>query len=162
MTTKPKGVMIKDMKMTENCFQCPCSMLTIDFEDLKNIKSLPVECLLGAPFTDASVVESVVDLKIPGPIRGFLFLLHMKLFPHFKFFFFALIPALNRAQVAHHAAVHFTFGTVHILHFFFQFRDFIFNDFSFFGGHVVAPYIYYREGPGFIWAQKALDSISHM
>ena len=38
-------------------------------------------------------------------------------------------------------AVYFTFGTVHILHFFFQFRDFIFNDFYFFGGHIVAPVI---------------------
>ena len=44
MTTKLKGVMIKGMDMPQNCFQCPCSMLTRDFENLENIKSLSVEC----------------------------------------------------------------------------------------------------------------------
>ena len=35
-----------------------------------------------------------------------------KLFPHGKFFFFAFVPTLNRAQIAHHAGINLAGRTV--------------------------------------------------
>ena len=56
-------------------------------------------------------------------------------FAHGKFFFFAFIPVLYRAQVAYYAGIHFTFWALYFAHFFFEVRDFGFYCLSFLCGH---------------------------
>ena len=44
MTTKPKGVMIKGMKMPRTCIDCPCSQVTFYVDVYKDINETHFFC----------------------------------------------------------------------------------------------------------------------
>ena len=57
-------------------------------------------------------------------------------FAHGKFFFFAFVPVLYRAQIANYAGVNFTFRAVYFGQLLVKFGNFVFYYFLFLSGHL--------------------------